>query len=107
MNNIIAMIPCAGRGSRMLSLTDDNPKAMLPLHNRPIISWHLDKLLHEGIKDVCIIVGYKKEKLINYVDKFYSKKMNIIYAEQTELKGLAHAINIGINEISIQTPIID
>ena len=30
MNNTIAMIPAAGRGSRMMSLTDDNPKAMLP-----------------------------------------------------------------------------
>jgi dTDP-glucose pyrophosphorylase len=102
MSDIFAMIPCAGRGSRMLSLTDDNPKAMLPLHNKPIIGWHLDKLLEEGIKNVCIIVGYKKEKLINYVDKFYGNQMNIIYAEQTELKGLAHAIQMGINEIKKQ-----
>ena len=98
-NKIIAMIPCAGRGSRMLSLTDDCPKAMLPLKNKPIIGWHLDKLIEENIKDVCIIIGYKKEKLINYVDKFYGNKLNITYVEQTELLGLAHAINIGIKGI--------
>lgn len=99
MSNIIAMIPAAGRGSRMLSLTEDNPKAMLPLMNKPIIGWHLDKLLEENIQDVCIIVGYKKEKLINYVDKFYGHKMNITYAEQKELKGLAHAISYGLIEL--------
>lgn len=99
MKKTIAMIPCAGRGSRMMALTDDMPKVMLPLRNRPLISWHLDKLLEEGIDEVCLVVGYKKEKLIEYVDRFYSDKMTIFYAEQKELKGLAHAVQIGIEEI--------
>jgi NDP-sugar pyrophosphorylase family protein len=37
MSKVIAMIPAAGRGSRMFSLTDENPKAMLPLRNKPLI----------------------------------------------------------------------
>lgn len=99
---IIAMIPAAGRGSRMLNLTDDMPKAMLPLYNRPIIGWHLEKLIQEEIKDVCIIVGYKKEKLIDYVDKIYSDKLNITYVEQHSLNGLASAIKCGIDVINKQ-----
>lgn len=95
----IALIPAAGRGSRMLALTDDMPKIMLPLHNRPLIAWHLDKLLEESITEVCLVVGYKKEKLIEYVDRFYSEKMTIHYVEQTELSGLAHAVAIGIDEL--------
>ena len=100
MKKTIAMIPAAGRGSRMMSLTEDNPKAMLPLHNKPLIAWHLDKLIEEKIKDAIIIVGYKKEKLIEYVNKFYSDKINITYVEQKSLKGLAHAIGQGINTLS-------
>lgn len=100
MKKTIAIIPAAGRGSRMLSLTDNCPKAMLPLHNKPIIGWHLDKLIDEGIKDVCIIVGYKKEKLIEYVNNVYGDKLNITYAEQKQLLGLAHAIGCGINELA-------
>ena len=98
MNNKknIALIPAAGRGNRMLNLTDDCPKAMLPLRNKPIIGWHLDKLIAEGIEDVCIIVGYKKEKLIDYVNKIYSNKLNITYAVQSQLNGLADAINCGL-----------
>lgn len=96
----LAIIPAAGRGSRMLSLTEDCPKAMLPLHNKPIIGWHLDKLIEENITDVCIIVGYAKEKLISYVDKIYSHKINITYVEQTQLLGLAHAIGCGLDELS-------
>lgn len=97
VNNVIAMIPAAGRGSRMLALTDDMPKAMLPIRSKPIIGWHLDKLIEENIKDVIIIVGYKKEKLIDYVNKIYKNKINIRFVEQTELNGLASAVNIGIN----------
>lgn len=100
MNNTIAMIPAAGRGSRMMSLTDDNPKAMLPLHNKPLIAWHLDKLIEEEVKKAIIIVGYKKEKLIEYVNKFYSDKIDITYIEQRELKGLAHAIKQGLDTLS-------
>lgn len=104
---IIAMVPAAGRGSRMLSLTDNCPKAMLPLHNKPIIGWHLDKLIEEGITEVCIIVGYAKQKLINYVDKIYSDKLNITYVEQTELLGLAHAISCGIHKLGLKYDLSD
>lgn len=99
MKNIIAMVPAAGRGSRMMSLTENMPKAMLPLHGKPIIGWHLDKLIEEDISEVCIIVGYQKDKLINYTERFYSDKINITYVEQTELKGLGHAIKQGISEL--------
>lgn len=84
----------------MMSLTDDNPKAMLPLHNKPLIAWHLDKLIEEEVKKAIIIVGYKKEKLIEYVNKFYSDKIDITYIEQRELKGLAHAIKQGLDTLS-------
>jgi NDP-sugar pyrophosphorylase family protein len=98
-SNVVAMIPAAGRGSRMFSLTDENPKAMLPLHNKPLIAWHLDKFINEGINDVVIIVGYKKEKLIDYVNSFYAEKLNIIFVEQKQLDGLADAVLQGIVEM--------
>jgi NDP-sugar pyrophosphorylase family protein len=93
----IAMIPAAGRGSRMLSLTENNPKAMLPYNCKPIIGHHLDYLIKEGFKKVVIVVGYKKEKLIDYVNKFYSDKINIRFAEQETLNGLAGAVKCGVD----------
>ena len=89
---IFALVPAAGRGSRMFSLTDENPKVMLPLYNRPLIAWQLDKFIEEKIEYICIVVGYKKEKLISYVNRFYSDKFKtIIFAEQKELNGLARS----------------
>ena len=98
-NKVVAIIPAAGRGQRMLSMTDNCPKSMLPVGNKPLISYHLDKLIEENINDVYIVVGYKKEVLINYVSKLYDDKLNIHFIEQKELLGLAHAIKLTVDEI--------
>jgi dTDP-glucose pyrophosphorylase len=93
----IALIPAAGRGSRMLSLTENNPKAMLPFKAKPIIGHHLDYLIQQKFDEVVIVVGYQKHKLIDYVMKFYSTDIKITFAEQTELNGLAGAVQKGID----------
>lgn len=97
--NIVALIPAAGRGSRMFSLTDENPKAMLPLHNKPLIGHHLDKLIAEGIKKVCIIIGYHGEKLVQYVKEFYIGKIDFMFVKQERTDGLATAVLLGIDAI--------
>lgn len=102
-NKVVAIIPAAGRGQRMLSMTDNCPKSMLPVGNKPLISYHLDKLIEENINDVYIVVGYKKEVLINYVSKLYDDKLNIHFIEQKELLGLAHAIKLTVDEIPKDT----
>lgn len=90
--NILAIIPAAGRGSRMLSLTDNCAKSMISVAGKPLISYLLDQLIEADFTDVVIVVGYQKESIINYVNTFYSNKLNITYIEQKELLGLGHAI---------------
>ena len=102
MDKILTIIPAAGRGSRMLSLTDNCAKSMVPIASKPLISYLLDQLIEEGMNDVAIIVGYKKETIIDYVDMFYKDKLNITYIEQKELLGLNHAIYETINQMDIE-----
>ena len=102
MDKILTIIPAAGRGSRMLSLTDNCAKSMVPIASKPLISYLLDQLIEEGMNDVAIIVGYKKETIIDYVDMFYKDKLNITYIEQKELLGLNHAIYETINQMNIE-----
>ena len=94
MRKVLTIIPAAGRGARMLSLTDNCPKAMVPVAGKPLISYLLDQIIKTDQKDVCIIVGYKKKVLINYVTMMYSGKLNITFIEQADQKGLNHAIRI-------------
>lgn len=97
--NIAAIIPAAGRGSRMLTLTDNCPKCMIPISGRPLIAYLLDQLIDHNVKDVYVIVGYKKEVLIEYINLIYGDKLNITYIEQTELLGLGHATYLAMKEV--------
>lgn len=92
MKNILTIIPAAGRGSRMLSLTDNCAKSMMSVAGKPLISYLLDQIVEAELYNVAIIVGYQKESLIDYVNTFYHNKLNITFIEQKELLGLGHAI---------------
>lgn len=101
MSKKIGMIPAAGRGSRMLSLTDNHPKPMLPFNNKPIIGYLLEWFIKEEFDEVIIIVEYKHDKIIDYVTKVFLKEDNIKirFVRQGRLLGLGHAIYKGLDAI--------
>jgi len=49
-----AMILAAGRGERMRPLTDHTPKPLLPAGGKPLIVWHIERLVAAGITDLVI-----------------------------------------------------
>jgi glucose-1-phosphate thymidylyltransferase len=92
------LIPAAGQGIRLKPHTLTRPKPMIYVAGKPIIGHILDNL--KGIfTDVILIVGYMKNKLIDYVNENYSSEFNIDYVEQTEILGLGHAIYMGKEKV--------
>lgn len=53
-----AIILAAGRGSRMQSLTADQPKCFTEIHGKKLIEWQMDALKNSGIKNIGIVRGY-------------------------------------------------
>jgi MurNAc alpha-1-phosphate uridylyltransferase len=51
---MLAMILAAGRGERMRPLTDHTPKPLLQAGGRPLIAWHIERLVRAGITDLVI-----------------------------------------------------
>jgi MurNAc alpha-1-phosphate uridylyltransferase len=49
-----AMILAAGRGERMRPLTDHTPKPLLPAGGKPLIVWHIERLVHAGVTELVI-----------------------------------------------------
>ena len=89
-NNNKALIIAAGLGSRLKKHTENLPKCMLDFGGKTLLQRQLESYKQNGIKDIALVRGYKKEK-INYKDiKYFENKdyknnnilNSIFYAEK-------------------------
>lgn len=89
-----AVILAAGKGTRMGPLTQNRPKAMLQIANRPLLEHIIVAIKAAGIKDFLIVTGYCKEKIIDHFEDGRSLGVNIEYIEQQRQNGTADAIAV-------------
>ncbi len=92
-----AVILAAGEGSRLRPLTRSKPKAMLPVANRPIIDYVIEALLENGIREIVVVVGYRKEDVIRHLNKLDAP---IQVAVQERQLGTADALRAARPEIT-------
>lgn len=86
MSKLCAIILAGGEGKRMKS---NKPKTLSEVLNKPILQWVLDSVKNAGIEDVCVVTGYKKEYIEEYL------KTLPYYVEttfQSERLGTGHAV---------------
>ena len=87
-----AVILAAGKSTRTYPLTLTRPKPLLKVANKAILEYNLDAL--KAISDeIIIVVGYKKDMIIDFIKKNYNK-LNVIFIEQKEQLGTGHAVSI-------------
>lgn len=63
LNHIPCFLLAAGRGERMRPLTDNLPKPLLCIQNKPLLEWHLEALAKAKVKDVVINHAWLGEKI--------------------------------------------
>lgn len=86
-----AIIPVAGAGTKLRPHTYTQPKALIPLAGKTILSIIIDQLAEAGVKDFILVVGYLGDKIMDYAKAKYPH-LNITIIYQNERKGLGHAI---------------
>jgi len=86
-----AMIMAAGVGSRLDPLTQDVPKPLVPIANRPVMDILLEKLVSISVKDVIANTHYKAEKIIERY-KHNDMGINFNYIDEKELAGTAGGV---------------
>ena len=87
-----AIIPVAGAGAKLRPHTYTQPKALIPIAGKTILSFIVDQLNATGIHEFIFIVGYLGEKIQEYVKQTYPDlKCHFVY--QNERQGTGHAPN--------------
>jgi len=61
LDGVTGVILAAGRGSRLLSLTDDRPKGLVRVDGRALVEWQLDALRGGGVESLAIVTGYRQQ----------------------------------------------
>ncbi len=91
-----AIIPVAGAGAKLRPHTYTQPKALIPIAGKTILSFIVDQLHSAGISEFIFIVGYLGEKIQEYVKQTYPH-LTCHFVNQTERQGTGHAIELTKN----------
>lgn len=87
-----SMILAAGFGTRLHPLTDEKPKALMPVANRPILLWSVDYLRNYGATDIIINAHHHQEQLVDYVRQHPSQGARAEIRVEPEILGTGGGI---------------
>ncbi len=113
MNIDLAVVPVAGRGTRLLPLTKSQPKEMLPVGRKPVVQYVVEELARCGMKRILFVTGPGKTAIENHFDidaelitylresgkeeylahlSFEREDIEYFYVRQRRQLGLGHAV---------------
>lgn len=116
MSVSIAILPVAGRGTRLLPLTKSQPKEMLPVGRKPVVQWVIEELARCGVNRLLFVTGPGKTAIENHFDidvelidhlrhtgkedlleelAFERQDIDFLYTRQRRQLGLGHAVLCG------------
>lgn len=74
-------ILAGGLATRLRPLTESIPKALLPVAGKPFLTWQLEYLKSQGIKNVVLCTGYLAEQIRKVIGNGSNFGLNINYSE--------------------------
>lgn len=66
------VITAVGRGTRMRHLTNNKPKHVINILDRPFLYYLLENFEKAGYKEFCVVVGYQAETICDFLKKYDS-----------------------------------
>ncbi len=79
-----AMIFAAGLGTRLRPLTDNMPKALVPLNGKTLLQYQIEKLQEAGITEIIINVHHFPEQIISYLREHDNFGCTIAVSDESE-----------------------
>lgn len=86
-----AIIPLAGKGTRVRPHTHSRPKPLLRVANRPVLAYVVEQLRAEGVDDFIFITGHLAPRIQTYMAEAFPG-LAVTYVEQAAQRGTADAV---------------
>ena len=86
-----ALIPAAGRGTRLDELTEDRPKGLVDVAGRPLLAHVFDTAIEAGAAELVVVIGYEGAQIVDRFGDAY-EGVPITYVHQRVHRGLGHAV---------------
>ena len=93
-----AVIMAAGMSTRFMPLSLEKPKGLLKVKNEILIERQIEQLHEAGIKDIALVLGYKKEAFFYLEDKYEGIK--ILINPEFNTKNNTHTLYLAQDQIS-------
>src|SRR5690606_37742920 len=87
-----AVLMAGGEGKRLRPLTENTPKPLLLVGDKPIIEYNIDRLINFGIKKINLSINYLGEQLVDYFKDGTSKGIEISYVKEDKPLGTIGSI---------------
>lgn len=87
------IILSAGKGERLMPLTETMPKPLVPIKARPLLEYNLRLLKYHNIDEVCINTSYLANKIKETIGTGEKLGLKIHYSFEPELLGTSGALN--------------
>ena len=94
INNNQVVLMLGGLGTRLLPLTNEIPKPMLKVGNKPIVETIVEGFKQYGYTNFIFSVNYKKEIIQNYFQSGEAFGVSIEYIEESKRMGTAGALSL-------------
>lgn len=89
-----ALITSGGKGTRLRPLTHTQNKHLIPIANKPILQYAIEKVADAGIKQIGIITNQECQEVVDVFGDGSKWGVNIVYIPQEAPLGLAHVVKI-------------
>ncbi|TKX86680.1 nucleotidyltransferase family protein, partial [Halorubrum sp. SS5] len=87
-----AIILAAGKGERLWPLTENRPKPMLSVGNRPVLDYIVDAVEATNVDEAVLVVGSNRERVQTYFEDGRDRELDITYVTQEPQLGTGHAL---------------
>lgn len=100
MNVTHAMVLCAGLGTRLRPLTDERPKPLVPVRDRPLASWAMERLAAAGVRRFVANAHHLSEQVEPALAPWASRlDASLTVLRETELLGTGGGIRNALPEL--------